>query len=92
MKRDPKLSEKDIPQMLNSFKRFVRVIQKLYNEPQGHITIQDFKEDGKIVRKKVITSDFEELKKVFDKNKKQQDIIETFRKLHKSVTKDKYGK
>jgi len=92
MKRDPKLSEKDIPPLLNSFKRFVKVVQKIYTEPQAQIIIKDFKENGKIVRKRIINTDLEEFKKVFDKGKPRQDLIETFRKFHKSVTKDKYGR
>lgn len=92
MKRDPKLSEKDIPPLLNSFKRFVKVVQKIYTEPQAQITIKDFKVKGKVVRKRIISTDLEEFKKVFDKDKPRQDLIETFRKFHKSVTKDKYGR
>lgn len=92
MKRDPKLSEKDIPLLLNSFKRFVKVVQKLYTEPQAQITIKDFKENGKVIRKRIISTDLEEFKKVFDKDKPRQNLTETFLKFNKSVTKDKYGR
>lgn len=92
LKRDPNLTEKDIPLQLNSIKRFVMVIQRLYTEPQAKITIKDFKKNGEMFHKKVISTDLEEFKKVFDKDKPRQGLIETFRKFHKSVTKDKYGR
>lgn len=92
LKRDPKLTEKELSSLLSSIKRFVKVVQKIYTEPQAQITIKDFKENGKVVRKRIINTDLEEFKKVFDRNKQKQDLAETFRKFHKSVTKDKYGR
>jgi hypothetical protein len=92
MKRDPKLSEKDIPPLLNSFKRFVKVVQKLYTEPQAQITIKDFKENGKVIRKRIISTDLEEFRKVITKGKGPQSFSETFGKFNKAITKDKYGR
>ncbi len=92
LKQDPKLSEKETSFLLNSFKRFVKVVQRLYTEPQAQIIIKDQKVGDKIVRQRIITSDFEELQKVFDKSKPVQDLAESMRKLHKSITKDKYGR
>lgn len=84
MKRDPKLSEKDIPPLLNSFKRFVKVVQKIYTEPQAQITIKN--------KQRIITTDLEEFRKVIIKGKGPQSFSETFDKLNKAVTKDKYGR
>ncbi|MBU1117557.1 hypothetical protein KKD37_01180 [Patescibacteria group bacterium] len=84
LKRDPKLGEKDIPPLVNSFKRFVKVVQKIYTEPQAQIIIKN--------KKRIITTDIKEFKKVFDKDNPKQDLLDTFRKFHKSVTKDKYGR
>lgn len=91
-KRDPKLSDKQVPHLLNNFQRFVRVVQKIYTEPQAQITIKEFKEEGKIVRKRVITTDLEEFRKVIIKGKGPQSFSKTFGKLNKAVTKDKYGR
>jgi hypothetical protein len=92
MRWDHNLSEKDIPSLLNSFKRFVKVVQKLYTEPQAQITIKDFKENGKVVRKRIITTDLIEFRKVITKGKGPQSFSETFEKLNKAVSKDKYGR
>jgi hypothetical protein len=92
MKRNPKLSEKDIPPLLSSFKRFVKVVQKIYTEPQAQIIIKDFKENGKVVRKRIISTDLEEFRKVITKGKGPQLFSKTFDKLNKAVTKDKYGR
>lgn len=92
VKRDPSLNEKDIPSVLSSFKRLVKVVQKIYTEPQAQITIKDFKENGKVVRKRIISTDLEEFRKVITKGKGPQSFSETFDKLNKAVTKDKYGR
>ena len=92
MKRDPKLDEKDIPPLLSSFRRFVKVVQRIYTEPQAQITIKDFKENGKIVRKRIISTDLEEFRKVITKGKGPQSFSKSFDKLNKAVTKDKYGR
>jgi len=91
-KRDPSVTDKDIPHLLSSFKRFVKVVQKIYTEPQAQVTIKDFKENGKNVRKKVFTTDIKELKKVFDKKEGPHDLLEVMRKLDKSLNKDKYDR
>ena len=92
LKRDPSLKEKDIPTVLNGFKRFVKVVQRIYTEPQAQITIKDFKENGKLVRKRIISTDLEEFRKVITKGKGPQSFSKTFDKLNKAVTKDKYGR
>jgi hypothetical protein len=84
IKRDPKLSETDIPPLLNSFKRFVKVVQKLYTEPQAQITIKN--------KQRIITTDLEEFRKVITKGEGPQSFSKTFDKLNKAVTKDKYGR
>ncbi len=84
MKRDPSLKEKDTPSLLNDFKRFVTVVQKIYTEPQAQITIKN--------GKRIINTDLEEFRKVIAKGKGPQSFSETFGKLNRAVTKDKYGR
>ncbi|QQG44417.1 MAG: hypothetical protein HYW86_00675 [Candidatus Roizmanbacteria bacterium] len=84
LKRDPKLGDKDIPPLLSSFKRFVKVVQRIYTEPQAQITIKN--------KQRIITTDLEEFRKVITKGKGPQSFSETFDKLNKAVTKDKYGR
>jgi len=91
-KRYPQIKENDFSTLLSDIERFVRVVQKIYTEPQAQITIRDYEEKGKIVHKKVHSASFEELQKVFDKDKKEQNLIDSMRTFHKSVTKDKYGR
>lgn len=101
-KRDPKLSDKDINELLSGFKRFVKVVHKIYTEPQAQFHIEDkykkYKVKGgeivveKAEKVKIISADYEELKKVFDKSKKKQNLIEVLRQFTKEVTKDKYGR
>ena len=92
LKRNPSLTEKDIPPLLSSFKRFVTVVQKIYTEPQAQITIKEVKENGKSIRKRVITTDLEELQKITRKSKGPKSFKDTFGTLNKAVTKDKYGR
>lgn len=91
-KRDSHLNETDILQLLSGIKRFVNVVQKIYTEPQATITIKDKKEGNKTVHQRIISADLEEFKKVFDKNKTEQEAFTVMRKFHKSVTKDKYDR
>jgi hypothetical protein len=84
MKRDPSLKEKDTPFLLNDFKRFVTVVQKIYTEPQAQITIKN--------DKRIINTDLEELRKVITKGKGPQSFKTIFNKFNKAVTKDKYGR
>ena len=84
IKRDPSLKDKDIPSLLNNFKRFVTVVKKIYTEPQAQITIKN--------GKRIISTDLEELRKVITKGKGPQSFSETFGKFNKAVTKDKYGR
>ena len=91
-KKDPNLTDKDVYSLLDGFKRFVKVVHKIYTEPQAQFTIKERKIGGKTIKNKVITADFAELKKVFDKAKKKHNIVEVFQKFEKAVTKDKYGR
>lgn len=91
-KRFPNVKDKDLPFLLNDIQRFVKVVQKIYTEPQASISIQEKKIGKKTVKTKIYSTDMAEVKKVFDKTKSKQDILETMRKFHESVSKDKYGR
>ena len=87
-KRDPNLSDKEIPSLLNSFKRFVNLAIKIYTEPQARVTYKDRKKGEKIKKDRIFNTDMGELSKVMDK--KLEPIEKVFQKFNKSVTKGKY--
>lgn len=82
-KRHPSLSNKELSKATSDLNRFVNLVQKIYIEPQAQFKIVD--------NKRIISTDFEEFKKVLG-NEKSMPIEEAFRKFNKSVTKDKYGR
>jgi hypothetical protein len=85
MKRDPRLNERDVPHVLNSIKRFVDVVKKIYTEPQAQLFYKDLKIDGKTVRQRIIKTDFEELKKVVDNKTSQYPLEKAFCNLIEKV-------
>lgn len=87
LKRNPNLSQKEIPSVLNSIKRFVNLARKIYTEPQAQVTYEDRKIGTKIQKTRIFNTDIKELSKVMDT--KAEPIEEVFRKFHKSVTRRK---
>lgn len=82
-KRHPSLSEKELVETLTGLKRFVNVVRKIYTEPQAQIKIID--------KKKIVSTDLEEFKKVLGRNKSMP-LEEAFKSLNSAVEKDKYGR
>ena len=91
-KRYPDLSDKDIPVVLNDIKRFVKVVQKIYTEPQSQITIREVEKDGKKVKQKVFTVDLDEFGKAIDKTKKINTFGEVYKKITGAAKNNKYGR
>lgn len=91
-KRNPQLTDTDIAAVLGDMARFVKVVQKIYTEPQAQFSIKEKKVGNKIVKQKIVTSDYEQLLKVRDKSKKRESLIELIKKFNKSVTKEKYDR
>lgn len=87
-KRDPSLTDKEIPTLLNSIKRFVNLTRKIYTEPQARVTYKDRKVGGKIKKDRIFNTDLNELSKVM--GKKPEPINNVMQKFHKAVTKGKY--
>ncbi len=46
-KKDPNLTDKDVYSLLDGFKRFVKVVHKIYTEPQAQFTIKERKTEAK---------------------------------------------
>lgn len=91
LKRDPKLTEKELSSLLSSIKRFVTVVQKIYTEPQAKIYLKDVVENGKKVKKRFVETNIEELLKV--KRDAGEPVTEkTFRELTEKVLGVKYKK
>lgn len=88
-KQHPDVEDNDIPLLLNSVKRFVSVIHKIYTEPQAKISIKEVTEDGKRVKKRFIDTNIEELLKV-KRNTDEPITGKTFRELTEQVTGVKY--
>lgn len=88
LKRNPNLTEKELNSLVISIKRFVRVVQKIYTEPQAQVTIRDRNVNGKIVKDQIYNTTLEELEKV--REKPSETFIELIRKTHKKVTRKKY--
>ena len=84
-KRNPQLSEQDLSLVLESFRRFVLVMQKIYSEPQAQVIYKQIKKKDY----RIINTDLEELSKVLDHKKNSEPIRDVFEKLRKAVTKDK---
>lgn len=87
-KRDPNLQEKELVQMLDSIKRFVKLTQRIYTEPQAQVTIRDRIENGKIIKDQIFNTSPEELEKV--RENPSETMLELIRKTHKKVTRKKY--
>lgn len=86
LKRDPSLNEKTVVPVLNSIRRFVTVVHKIYTEPQAQISYKVRKVGNKTEKIRLIKTDLPELLKVVDK---QSSLTEAFRKFKKAVAKDK---
>lgn len=87
-KRNPNLQEKELIQLLDSIKRFVKLTQRIYTEPQAQVTIRDRNENGKIIKDQIFNTTPEELEKV--RENPSETMIDLIRKTHKKVTKKKY--
>lgn len=90
--KDPKASDIEVTKILNDLEKFVKVIQKIYIEPQVNFKVQKLKINGKTLKRKSIVLNMEELKKVRDRSKVQEPLVDVLRRLYKIVTKDKYGR
>jgi hypothetical protein len=92
-KNNFKLTDKESIKLLNDFERFVNVIQRIYTQPQAQFHIEEKTlRSGEKIKIRMIESDLDELRKVYDKDKKTQNTLEIFRKFYKQVTEDKYGR
>lgn len=91
-KRDPKMSDEETLEVLSGLTRFVKVVQKIYTEPQAQFSIKEKKVGNKTIKQQIITSDYEQLLKVRDKSKKKESLIGLIKKFNKAVTKDKYDR
>lgn len=94
LKRDPTLTEIDITSQLIGINRFVKIVQKIYTEPQATISFKEFEVDGKKVKKRLIETTLEELSKL-NRGTDKPITIETLRELTQKVTGIKgvrYGK
>ena len=89
-KRDPSLSEKDIPSLLNDIGRFVKLAQRIYNEPQARVSYQDRKSGKKIYKDRVFTTTIEELEKV--KGARSDSLLYLMREFHKGVAQKKHDR
>lgn len=92
LRKDPNLTEKDLASLLNDFRRFVKVVHKIYTEPQAQFKIVAIKVKGKIFKQRVINTDIKEFKKVLNREEKSLELKEAFKRFNKTVTKDKYGR
>jgi len=88
-KRQPEIKDKDLPYLLNDIQRFVKVVQKIYIEPQAQISFKDISMGNEKIKHRIINTDFIEFLKVADKNKQKQPLKELFKKFNKAVTKKK---
>jgi len=92
-KNNLKLTEEDSTNLLNDFERFINVVQKIHTQPQAQFHIEEkVLKSGEKVKIRMIESDLEELRKVYNKDSKTQDMLVTLRKFYKQVTEDKYGR
>lgn len=85
LRRDSSLNENSVEPILSDLARFVKVVHKIYTEPQAQISYKTKDEiDWRYIR-----MDYEELKKVWDKNPSLsfQEAIKLFNKI---VTKDQH--
>lgn len=88
-KRKMKIDKDEVIPILDSIRRFVMVVHKIYTEPQATIFYKEFKEDGKKIKKRVITTTLEEIDKV--KTDPNEPItIKTIRDTYQQITKSKY--
>ena len=87
LKRDSSLNEKTIIPVLNSIKRFVTLVQRIYTQPQAQISYKVRKVGNKTEKIRLIKTDYTELMKVVDK---QSSLMEAFSKFNKAVTKSKH--
>lgn len=69
LRRLSPIDDKEIPEILDSVKRLVRVVQKIIVEPQAQITYPERKEKGKTIKTRLIKTDISELAKTFKGNK-----------------------
>jgi len=88
-KKDQNLSEKELSSLLHNIVRFVKVVQKIYIEPQARIHLEEVEENGEIVKRKIINTNIEELMKI-KRGDGQPITIETFRELTGKLLKKKY--
>ena len=88
-KRDPTLSETDIAKLLGDMKRFVRVIKKVYIEPQARIYYKERLVNKKIHKDRVVETDLQEVMKLVDRSVNEpKDLLLLGRKLYKAVNDD----
>jgi hypothetical protein len=83
-KRHPELKDEELPLLLKDIRRFVTVIQKIYNEPQAKVSIKEVKENGQKVKKRIVNTNIQELAKLV-KGTGRPITGETFRELTEKV-------
>lgn len=57
------IDDKEIPEILSSLKRLVKVVQKIITEPQAQISYPERKEKGGTIKTRLIKTDIEEFTK-----------------------------
>lgn len=86
---NPDIANESLSDLLNGIERFVNVVQKIYIEPQANIKIIEEKIGNKTIKKRIITTDLNEVRKVIDKSKQKSPLKEVFDAFNKSVLKGK---
>ena len=87
-KRFPNLKDKDLPYILSDIQRFVKVVQKIYTEPQAQVSYKDIVVNGKKVKQRIFTTDLKEVMKVTEKEKQVHPLLTTLSKFTKEVSKN----
>lgn len=91
-KRHPELKDEELPLLLNNINRFVKVVQKIYTEPQYQSRIKEKKIDGKVIKYSVIDTDLEEFSKVKDKSETQIPLVDAIKRFNRVVKNRDHGR
>ncbi|NCN83135.1 MAG: hypothetical protein COU65_04750 [Candidatus Pacebacteria bacterium CG10_big_fil_rev_8_21_14_0_10_42_12] len=92
-KTDKHLSDADIVDLLVGFERFIKVVTKIRTEPQAQFQINEYKtKGGKILKRKSIRLNIDELRKVRDKSKKNEGLSGILKQIFEKSDKDQYGR
>lgn len=86
----PDLDDKGIDGVISDMSRFVKVIQKIYTEPQYTVSYPPVKK-GMVVHR-VFNTDMNEFMKAVDKNDGPNALQNAFRNFHKIAIKNEDDK